>query len=200
MAWYSKHDRMFRRFVPSVAKASYNPFVKMAGNALAGVLSRPFPELRELPPNHLRIRTGAGNRILNDHVNFIQKSYKCWLTFLSRKYCTSASDVVELGCGCGGVARALIDPWFEGTYLGVDIDKEMIEYCRENFPNDRFQFILSPHQSTTYCPYNSDITPVTASNLSIAEADSKDFLYSLSLYSHLLEPEALDYLRETYRI
>ena len=34
----------------------------------------------------------------------------------------------------------------------------------------------------------------------IAEADSKDFVYSLSLYSHLLEPEVIDYLRETYRI
>ena len=200
MAWYSKHDRMFRKFVPSVAKASYNPLVKIAGNAIAATLARPFPELRELPPNHLRIRTGVGNRIVNDHVNFMQKSSRCWLTFLSRNYCTSTSDVVELGCGCGGVAWALREPWFQGTYVGVDIDSEMIEYCRQSFPAERFEFIVSPHKSTTYCPHNLDVMPATASDLVIAEADSKNFVYSLSLYSHLLEPEVIDYLRETYRV
>lgn len=65
MGWYSKHDGSLHKFVPSVAKACYNPFVKVAGNVIAGILARPFPELRELPPNHLRIRTGVGNQILN---------------------------------------------------------------------------------------------------------------------------------------
>jgi SAM-dependent methyltransferase len=200
MAWYSKRDRIIRKFVPSVAKASYNPFVKLAGNAIAGVLSRPFPELRDLPPNHLRIRIGTGNRIFNNHINFIQKSERFWLTFLSREYCTSRADVVELGCGCGGIARALRDPWFDGTYVGVDIDNEMIEYCRNSFPAERFKFILSPHKSATYCPHNSHVTSATASDVVIAEPESKDFVYSFSLYSHLLEAEVVDYLRETYRI
>ena len=77
MGWYSKHDRIFRKIVPSIARASYNPVVKVSTNVVAGLLSRPFDELRELPPNHLRIRTGAGNRIVNDHVGFILKSYRC---------------------------------------------------------------------------------------------------------------------------
>ena len=200
MAWYSKHDRMFRKFVPSVAKASYNPLVKLAGNAIAGALARPFPELRELPPNHLRIRTGVGNHIINDHINFMQKSSRCWLTFLSRNYCTSTSDIVELGCGCGGIARALREPWFQGTYVGIDIDTEMIEYCRNNFPAGRFDFKLSPHKSATYHPYNSDVTSARVSDLAIADRESKDFVYSISLYSHLLEPEVVDYVQETYRI
>jgi SAM-dependent methyltransferase len=199
MTWYSKHDRILRKFVPSVAKASYNPFLRVAGNAVAGVLCRPFPELRELPPNHLCIRTGVGNRVFNNHVNFILKSYQCWLTFLSRKFCTFNSNVVELGCGCGGVARALREPWFEGTYVGVDIDEEMIEYCRSNFPAERFEFVLSPHKSTTYSSHNRDETSGTA-NLVIAEPNSKDFVYSISLCSHLLENNLLYYLRETYRI
>src|SRR6516164_1375942 len=199
MAWYSKHDRMLRKFVPSIARVSYNPFVKIAGNAVAEVLSRPFPELRELPPNHLCIRAGAGNRVFNNHVNFILKSYQCWLTFLSRKFCTFNSDVVDLGCGCGGVARALREPWFEGTYVGVDIDAEAIEYCRSNFPAERFQFVLSPHKSTIYSPHNLEETLETI-DLVIAEPHSKDFVYSVSLYSHLLETNLLNYLRETYRM
>ncbi len=204
MALYSKYDRIFRKFVPSVAKFSYNPFFMRAGDAIARVLALPFSELRELPPNHLRIRIGAGNRIFNGHVNFIEVSSRCWLTFLSRKYCTSSSDVVELGCGCGRVARALNvpwwDSWFEGTYVGVDIDNEMIEYCRNNFPAERFEFILSPHKSATYSPHNLDVTSTTPSDLVIAEPNSKDFVYSLSLYTHLLEAEVIDYLQQTYRI
>jgi SAM-dependent methyltransferase len=128
-----------------------------------------------------------------------------WLKFLSRKYCASNSDVVELGCGCGRIARALRDPpwdpWFHGTYVGVDIDCEMIEYCRSNFPEGRFQFILSPHKSTVYSPQNSyDAPAATRSKLFIADEQSKDFIYSLSLYSHLLETEVIEYMEESYRL
>jgi SAM-dependent methyltransferase len=202
MGWYSKHDRIFRKIVPSIAKASYNPVVKLGTNVVAGLLSRPFAELRELPPNHLRLRTGAGNRIVNDHVGFILKSYRCWLTFLSRNYCLFSSDVVELGCGCGGVALALSEPWFKGTYVGIDIDEEMIEYCRANFPRKRFEFIISPHKSITYTDNNKqqNVTKISTTSLNIGEPESKDFVFSLSLYSHLLESEVIDYMQETYRI
>jgi SAM-dependent methyltransferase len=204
MALYSKHDRTYRKFVPSVARLSYHPVVREAGDAIARIFAIPFPELRNLPPNHLRIRVGAGNRILNNHVDFIHASSRCWLAFLSRGYCTSTSDVVELGCGCGRIARALNDPswdpWFEGTYVGVDIDNEMLEYCRNNFPAPRFEFILSPHKSKTYSPNKSTLVPERQGDLVIAAPESKDFIYSISLYTHLLETDALDYLRETYRV
>jgi SAM-dependent methyltransferase len=204
MALYSRYDGIYRKFVPSVAKLSYNPFLKVAGNAIARMLALPFPELRDLPPNHLRIRIGSGNHIFNGHVGFIEASSRCWFVFLSRGYCTSTSDVVELGCGCGRIARALTDPWwdpwFEGTYVGVDIDNEMIEYCRNHFPAPRFEFILSPHKSTAYSGSKLCHAPETARDLAIAAPESKDFVYSISLYTHLLETEVLDYLQETYRI
>jgi SAM-dependent methyltransferase len=141
MALYStRYDRVFRKFVPSIAKLSYSPLVKAGADIIARMLALPFPELRDLPPNHLRLRIGSGNRIFNGHVAFIETSYRCWLAFISRNYCTSSSDVVELGCGCGHIARALREPWcrpwFEGAYLGVDIDSEMIEYCRRRLMYD----------------------------------------------------------------
>ena len=204
MTLYSKYDHIYRKFVPSVARLSYNSVIKAGGDAIARVLALPFPELRDLPPNHLRIRVGSGNHIFNGHVDFIQTSSRCWLTFFSRNYCTPRSDVVELGCGCGRIARDLnepwCDPWFEGSYVGVDIDSEMIEYCRNNFPAGRFEFILSPHNSRTYSPRKSCPAPEAARDFVIAAPQSKDFVYSLSLYTHLLERELVDYLNETYRI
>jgi SAM-dependent methyltransferase len=202
--FYSKHDRVLRHFVPSMARVSYNPFVKKAGDAIARMLAWPFPELHDLPPNHLCLRVGSGNRIFNGHINFIQAGDHWWLVFLSRKYCTSKSDVVELGCGCGRIARPLRDPWwdpwFEGTYVGVDIDSEMIEYCRSNFPEGQFQFIISPHRSATYAPDNLHRMQETPSKFVIADEQSKDYVYALSLYSHLFEKEIVEYLEESYRI
>ncbi len=201
MAFHSKHDRLLRKFVPSVARLSYNPVFKIAGDAIARALARPFPELRELPPNHLCIRIGCGNRIFNNQVMFLKAGSDCWLTFLSRKYCTSTSDVVELGCGCGRIARALKEPWFEGTYVGVDIDDEMLEYCWNNFPPERFKFVRSPHKSATYSATNPHDGRLTIGHdLLISEPNSKDFVYAFTLYTHLLEKEVTDYLQETYRI
>jgi SAM-dependent methyltransferase len=204
LGFYAKRDQVLRKFVPSLAAISYNSFVKIASGAMARMLAWPFPELRDLPPNYLRIRVGSGHRIFNGHVGFIQVGNQMWLTFLSRKYCTSKSDVVELGCGCGRIARPLREPrWepcFQGTYVGVDIDNEMIEYCRSNFPEGRFQFILSPHRSATYFPGNLHDAQETPSELFIADEQSKDFIYSFSLYSHLLETEVIEYMRESYRI
>jgi SAM-dependent methyltransferase len=174
----------------------------MAGDVIARIVAWPFPELRDLPPNHLCVRIGVGNRIFNNHLAFLNTGNHCWLTFLSRNYCTSKSDVVELGCGCGRVAWTLRDtPWFFGTYVGVDIDKEMIEYCRSTFPADRFQFILSPHKSVTYSAASTvHGSQEISSTLVVADEQSKDFVYSISLYSHLLEAEVIEYMQESYRI
>lgn len=84
LGFYSMYDHVRRRFVPSLAKISYNPFIKVTGDAIARVLGWPFPELSNLPPNHLRIRVGTGNRFLNGHIVFIQAGDEMWLRFLSR--------------------------------------------------------------------------------------------------------------------
>jgi SAM-dependent methyltransferase len=196
----SLFDRSIRKLVPSVARSSYNPIVNWVGDTFASALSFPFPELRQLPPNHLRIRIGVGNRILANHVHFIEMGNWYWLEFLSRQYCTSTSDIVELGCGCGRIARPLKGEWFQGTYIGVDLDSEMIDYCRCHFPEKKFSFLLSPHQSKAYSPANPGVARSIADKLEIKETDSKDFVFSISLYSHLLEREFVEYLGESARI
>jgi SAM-dependent methyltransferase len=172
----------------------------MVGDAIASSLSLPFSELRRLPPNHLRIRIGVGNRILTNHVHFIEMGNGIWLDFLSNKYCTSTSNIVELGCGCGRIAWPLRGDWFRGTYVGVDIDAEMIDYCRGHFPHERFHFVLSPHMSKTYSSREVPSSSAARSPLAIAEAASKDFIFSISLYSHLLEDEFKEYLSQSENI
>jgi SAM-dependent methyltransferase len=195
-----RFDHAIRRFVPSVTTISYAPVLGLALDAIASALALPFRELRELPPNHLRIRIGVDNRVVANHVHFLEMGSGVWMDFLSRQYCTFTSDIVELGCGCGRMARALKGGWFQGTYVGVDIDSEMIQYCRSHFPKERFDFVHSPHESATYSSRRIKAPPRDSTALRIADANSKDFIFSISLYSHLLEHELLEYLRESARI
>jgi SAM-dependent methyltransferase len=190
---YSRFDRAFRKVIPSVGKLSYNPIVKVIGDSISDVIALPFAELRDLPANHLRIRIGVGNRIFANHVHFVQMGSDIW-------YCAFNSDIVELGCGCGRIAYPLKGQWFEGTFVGVDIDEEMISYCRQKFPGDRFKFVLSEHRSKTYSSNSHNVREPGTQKLVIGDTQSKDFIYSISLYSHLLEKELDEYLRETYRL
>src|SRR5437867_12929810 len=42
----------------------------------------------------------------------------------------SGAHVLEIGCGDGKVARALVDQTNVGSYLGLDLDEGMIERAR----------------------------------------------------------------------
>jgi SAM-dependent methyltransferase len=75
----------------------------------------------------------------------------------------------------------------------------MIEYCKQHFSEKQFRFVLSPHKSSTYSSGEQEKRGASGA-LTIADLDSKDFVYSISLYSHLLENEVHEYLRETVRI
>jgi predicted SAM-dependent methyltransferase len=54
--------------------------------------------------------------------------------------------------------------------------------------------------SKTYSPYKSNPMREKPRDLVIAAPESKDFVYSMALFTHLLATEASSYLKETYRI
>ncbi len=190
-------ERIMRRVIPSAPRLSYNPVFRILGNTVSSALALPFPELRRLPPNHLRVRVGVGNRIFNNHSFFVNIGTSFWHEFFAKGYANANSAIVEIGCGCGRIANPLNQDYFQGTYLGIDIDAEMIAYCQSHFPADRFTFRLSPHRSSVYGAANA--TPEDARSFVIGDANSKDFIFSTSLFTHLLEEELRFYMRESFR-
>jgi SAM-dependent methyltransferase len=188
---------LIRRLCPSNALLSYNPIFKVVGNAVSNILGTPFSEFRKLPPNHLRVRVGVGTQLLNNHAHHLGIGSQFWLECFAKAYVNAKADIVEIGCGCGRIAMHLNADYFSGTYLGIDIDPEMIEYCRSHFPSPRFSFRLSPHTSSIYRAANCSVQK--ANVFTIAKPDSKDFIYSTSLFTHLLEAEMAFYLRESFR-
>lgn len=180
-------------------------------DVLDRVLNWPWPELRGLPPNRMRLRIGVQNRLLFNGFAFRSTPIHFWMVLLARGHVCLDSGIVDLGCGCGRFAMPLRDLnfWgrgFRGSYLGVDIDTEMLAWCRRRF-DARFEWHDAGKASATYRPQpesepGSASTPNPgATPLSIPTPDaSRDLVLANSLFSHLLEGDFAEYTREAARI
>jgi ubiquinone/menaquinone biosynthesis C-methylase UbiE len=194
-------DRLLRRLFPSTSKLTFNPLFRSVVNA-SDVLPRYiFPEYRNLPPNHLRIRVGVGNRIFNNQSHFLVHARDFWMFVFSEGIADMHSHILDIGVGCGRWAHWLRDynfrgRHFDGQYVGIDIDGEAIEWCQKQYDAERFRF---HHSSDASVSYNRSTAAQCLYR--IPERDSAfDLVFSNSLLTHLLETELDNYLRESYRL
>jgi SAM-dependent methyltransferase len=197
-------EKVLRRMVPSVAPLTYHPVVKRvlaAGDVLPRLW---FKEFRDLPPNHLRVRVGVHNRIFTNQVVYLRRGTSFWLWAFSEQLCSLDSDVVELGCGCGRRTHLLRDFKFQdrtytGRYLGIDIDGEMLDWCRSHFDAERFEFAQSTHASEAYRAGGAERAEGGWYRFPRDDA-SVDFVFGTSVLTHLLEQGVVNYLTEAARV
>lgn len=193
-------ERLARRIVPSTSLLSHNFLFKAVVN-FSDLPSRAiWPEFRKLPPNHLRIRIGVGNRFFSNQTYYLGAAESFWLYYMGTGAVALDSTIVDIGCGCGRFAHHLRDFNYQGThftgkYIGVDIDHEMLDWCRVHFDAPRFEFLHSTHASKSYKQSSSE----SVYTLPIAD-QTVDFVFSRSLFTHLLEPELRNYMVESFRI
>ncbi len=194
-------DRAIRKIFPSTSKLTFNPLFKAAVNAFDVLPRLVFPEFRGLPPNHLRIRIGVGNRILNNQVHYLTHARDFWMFVFTERLAGAGSTIVDIGSGCGRWAHWLRDynfrgRTFTGRYIGVDIDAEAIAWCEQHFDAERFRFHHSSHASVSY---NQAGEPT--SHYTVPERDGTvDLVVSNSLLTHVLEAELENYIKESYRL
>ena len=194
-------DRAIRKIFPSTSKLTFNPLFKATVNAFDVLPRLVFPEFRGLPPNHLRIRIGVGNRILNNQVHYLTHARDFWMFVFTEKLADAKSTVVDIGSGCGRWAHWLRDynfrgRTFTGRYIGVDIDAEAIAWCEQHFDAERFRFHHSSHASVSY-NQAGEATP----HYTVPESDGTvDLVVSNSLLTHVLEAELENYIKESYRL
>jgi SAM-dependent methyltransferase len=194
-------DRAVRKLFPSTSKLTFNPLFRVTVNAFDVIPRLVFPEFRMLPPNHLRIRIGVGNRILNNQTHFLVHARDFWMFVFSEGLATMHSDILDIGAGCGRWAHWLRDynfrgRQFTGTYVGIDIDEEAIAWCQKNYDAERFRFHISTDASASYAHAGAG---EGAYRIPLAD-NSFDLVFSNSLLTHLLEAELENYLRESYRL
>jgi SAM-dependent methyltransferase len=109
---------------------------------------------------------------------------------------TPASDVVDVGCGIGRVARPLAGWLREGSYAGFDVDPTGVEWCRARYP-ERFRFEVADLRNARYNPGGTR----SASEYRFPYPDdSFDVAVMTSVLTHLLAPEAERYLAEAMRV
>jgi len=140
------------------------------------------PDGLPLPPPNLRLRVHGRSADWQRFLHagsalsrLVQESLAAAGTSIER-----FDRILDFGCGCGRVARH----WnrIEGLEVhGCDVDAEQIEWCRRNLPhlNARLTSLSPP---TGY------------------EPDSFDFIYALSVFTHMDEDLQHAWIGEFRRI
>jgi SAM-dependent methyltransferase len=193
-------DRAVRKMFPSTSLLTFNPLFRTIINAFDIVPRLIWSEFRDLPPNHLRVRIGVGNRIINNQVHFLTHARDFWMFVFTQKLAGANSNILDIGSGCGRWAHWLRDynfrgRRFTGTYVGIDIDGEAIAWCEKHYDAERFRFHHSTHSSVSYHQSGENTL------YKVPEPDGTfDLVVSNSLLTHVLEGELENYIRESYRL
>jgi SAM-dependent methyltransferase len=198
-------QKVLRRRIPSAAHLTYNPIFKGFVNLFDLMPKCMFQEFSKMPPNHLRIRVGLGSSIVKgiiaNHAFYLTVGKNFWMHSFQEGLCRFDSTILDIGCGCGRYAHHLRDyrfksETFTGKYIGIDIDDEMLEWCRRNFDAERFEF----HRSTQASKVYGGSAGASSYYALPVNDDSVDFVFSTSLFTHLLENDLINYCREGYRV
>jgi len=112
--------------------------------------------------------------------------------------CLESSEprIVDIGCGTGLVAIS-VEPYIEGGgyYVGMDVDKERIDFCKSKYRKSRYSFKHLDIANTEYHPdaqKKRTKWPV--------ESSSYDMCTALSVWTHLARKDAIFYFNEVERV
>jgi SAM-dependent methyltransferase len=122
-----------------------------------------------------------------------------WAQAIAR-YMQPDTTVLDIGCGCGRTARTLLPHPYLARYIGFDVVPENVAWCKrylEPFGKGRATFLHYDMYSAEYNPKGS----MQPSSLVFPCADgSVDLIIAASLFTHLLEPDAVHYIQEIGRV
>jgi len=106
--------------------------------------------------------------------------------------------ILDIGCGIGRMAVPLTSYIQNGKYEGFDAVKQGIDWCQKNIQS-KF-----PHFNFTYVDLNNDLYKskgIDAAGYRFAYDDNSfDFAISISVFTHMVEAEVANYLKESDRV
>jgi ubiquinone/menaquinone biosynthesis C-methylase UbiE len=118
--------------------------------------------------------------------------------WIDRGYIKPDSDVLDVGCGLGRVARPLAGYIDTGSYTGIDIVESSIQWCQEHYRRfPRFRFI---HADLKNSHYNLEAAAGATQYRFPVETSTFDYLWSTSVFTHMLIDEVDGYLSEMARV
>jgi SAM-dependent methyltransferase len=125
---------------------------------------------------------------------------EAWAQVVSR-YATPDCRLLDIGCGCGRIARFLLNNLFISYYIGFDVIEANINWCsrylRPAFRNRQCDFY---HFDIYSKEYNPEGVIKAKEFVFPCEDASVDLAFAASLFTHLLECDADRYLSEAARV
>lgn len=108
-------------------------------------------------------------------------------------------SVLDFGCGCGRIARQLIQQEARPErYLGIDLHRGMVRWCQENLapraPGFEFR-----HHDVHNLGFNPGIEKPRTAPFP-AEDGAFTLVIAWSVFTHLVQAQVGDYLREIARV
>lgn len=137
---------------------------------------------RNLPPAELRYRVSSSP----DAENFVNIGRKCARDIQSAlrgvgHELAQFKQILDFGCGCGRTLVHLKDLAPQAQFDGTDIDAPAIDWCKQNLRVAKFRV----GKASPPIDYASD---------------SFDFIYAISVFTHLDEDYQFRWLKELGRI
>ncbi|MFN2615312.1 MAG: class I SAM-dependent methyltransferase [Actinomycetota bacterium] len=146
-----------------------------------------------LPPQELRF-------MREDDERFVRVGDESVEDLRKRAGLDEGSVVVDIGCGYGRLAHALLRwPEFRGRYIGLDILPKHIDWCaRELAPlRDGFTFTCIDVKNDRYNPRGS----VKGARVKLpVPSGSADVVAMFSVFTHLYPDDVVHYIAEVARL
>ncbi len=141
-----------------------------------------------LPPKELRFMNENDSEFLSKVDSYLNLA----LEYVDPKV------VLDLGCGYGRFAYALMRKPYNGQYLGMDILPRHIRWLRENIStlDPRYQFQHIDIHNSRYNRHGK----LTVDDIMFPENFKPDLVVMLSLFTHMLENEIRIYLERIREI
>ena len=145
-------------------------------------------------PVHLISLTGAGPDTLDSIGRAHIEHYRRFVGL------PSGLTIIDVGCGIGRDAYQLFDTvGAHGRYLGIDVTRDFIEWCRRNITPRHPNFVF--HHFDAYNELYNPFGTKTSMACTFPAADaSVDRIVLASVFTHMLEDEVLAYMREFRRV
>lgn len=181
VVWQSKAVNILLRFIDPVDYAV-----------------RKYRGLDHLPQYSMRVRSNGFSK------QFGGVKFDKYGKFLARTLAAQAglnrdSKVLEIGCGCGRTAHALVGMLNDGRYTGMDIETISLDACIENkrLAQKNFRF---DHLDI----YNGEYNPqgqLSADSYSFPYKNgSYDVIFLVSVFTHMLTGDVRHYISEIGRM
>jgi SAM-dependent methyltransferase len=120
--------------------------------------------------------------------------------FVLNQFIKENATVLDIGCGCGKIARLLLLNPYINKYIGFDTYEKSINWCNENispFSKGRFEFYYLDVFTKAYNP-NGTIKGTEV--VFPADDSTVDLVFAASVFTHLVEDDAKHYLQEVKRV